>query len=224
MSEEFEKIEKSVRKYTEDGVTENVVSQYEIVPGGTVPEDKPVFVVSPEAQKAADAATAEIRGKSFSGRHPELGKMIKCLVCVLRHRDSQKCEQRFKELWIDEDIETGERTTVYATVPLHNQKPTIKAIVGAKQFAGKRKFRRPNPNMLQVVELTRELFPTLAGAYDKEEDQMLAARAIAIQLFKKGYRRKADRKTRQQKVSRGINRGLYVKGLRGTDRSLKHAR
>ena len=48
---------------------------------------------------ASVLALEEIKRRSFSGRHPELGKMIKCQVCQKRHRDSIKCEQKFVELW-----------------------------------------------------------------------------------------------------------------------------
>jgi uncharacterized OB-fold protein len=118
------------------------------VPATTILKDEVeeiLYPQSPEAIAAAEKATKEIRGRSFSGRHPELGKMIKCAVCGRRHRkEERKCEQKFKELWIDEDLETGELSTVYATVPLHNQKPAnpIRAIFGAARFKGKRKNPR----------------------------------------------------------------------------------
>lgn len=35
---------------------------------------------------AAEKALAAIRQRSFSGRHPDLGPMIKCGQCGLRHR------------------------------------------------------------------------------------------------------------------------------------------
>lgn len=53
-------------------------------------------IVAQEVADAVQQALVDIRGRSFSGRHPELGKMIKCPVCGLRHRAAQKCEQRFK--------------------------------------------------------------------------------------------------------------------------------
>src|SRR2546423_938656 len=46
-------------------------------------------------QDVAETVLAEIRGRSFSGRHPELGRMIKCQVCRSRHRSSTQCEQKF---------------------------------------------------------------------------------------------------------------------------------
>lgn len=53
------------------------------------------------AQKACDAIALivasekfkkEFRERSFSGRNPELGPMIKCVQCGLRHRDNVKHE------------------------------------------------------------------------------------------------------------------------------------
>jgi hypothetical protein len=174
-----------------------------------------VFPQSPEAIAAAEAATKEIKGRSFSGRHPELGKMIKCAVCGLRHRkEERKCEQKFKELWIDEDLETGELSTVYATVPLHNQKPAnpVRAIFGAKQFKGKRRFARPSIKERRLIEMTRELFPAFEGITPDEEKHMKMARKLAVVVLKRLYRIKADRRTAQQQLSRRINRGTVAQG------------
>lgn len=53
-------------------------------------------VQTPESKAASDQALAEIKNRSFSGRHPELGKMIKCQVCGLRHRKNERvCKQKF---------------------------------------------------------------------------------------------------------------------------------
>lgn len=42
-------------------------------------------------QRAVDAYHAERVQKSFAERHPELGRMINCAVCNLRHRSSRTC-------------------------------------------------------------------------------------------------------------------------------------
>jgi hypothetical protein len=50
----------------------------------------------PAALSAAVANFAkELKLRSFAGRNPELGKMIKCAVCRRRHRESVRCEQKF---------------------------------------------------------------------------------------------------------------------------------
>lgn len=82
-------------------------------------------------QKAAEIALAEIRDRSFSGRHPELGRMVNCQFCGLRHRENERrCEQVF--------------TTVVSRGPdekivLERRAPqTRKGVLGAAMFAKKR--------------------------------------------------------------------------------------
>lgn len=60
-------------------------------------DDQSEEILKPTAEgiEAADEVLAAIKGRSFSGRHPELGRMIKCQVCRNRHRESIKCKQKF---------------------------------------------------------------------------------------------------------------------------------
>jgi hypothetical protein len=44
-----------------------------------------------EALAAAEEFKKSLKWRSFSGRHPELGPMIKCVVCKRRHRDNERC-------------------------------------------------------------------------------------------------------------------------------------
>lgn len=55
-------------------------------------EEKPVF---PEqtVEDAIKKLREDIADRSFSGRHPELGKMKKCQICQRRHRSSIICEE-----------------------------------------------------------------------------------------------------------------------------------
>jgi hypothetical protein len=47
---------------------------------------------------AADRFKTELTKRSFSGRNPELGPMIKCVQCGLRHRDNVKHDPiKYKE-------------------------------------------------------------------------------------------------------------------------------
>lgn len=117
--------------------------------GGAQVEPEPIQP-SPDLQKLIEAELKAVYDRSFSGRNPELGKMIKCQVCGRRHRSSIECKQIFKQLWVDEDLETGELSIQYAMVPLpeQNQK-SYKAVLGAAPFKGKRLKphgkRRPRP-------------------------------------------------------------------------------
>jgi len=131
-----------------------------------------------EGMVAAVIALEEIRNRSFSGRHPELGKMLNCPVCDLRHRDSIKCQQKFVELFIEEDIETGEKTTTYATAG-----KTRFGVVGAKAFKGRRLKPHLSKRKLQFVELVRSMLPM---EYTEEELELAKKRATRILIKKFG--------------------------------------
>lgn len=169
---------------------------------------------TPEGLNAAARALEEIRRRSFSGRHPELGKMIKCQVCGLRHREIIKCEPRYKELYIEEDLETGELTQVFAKLPIPGTKQTLKQFIGARQFKGKRRHQRPTHSQQQIVELTRKVFPSFDGVFDDPHAQMRAARKVAIFVIKFNREQTAKRIRRQQDTSRRINHGLLKAGSR----------
>jgi hypothetical protein len=166
------------------------------------------FKVSPEAASVADAAIADMKSRSFSARNPELGKMFSCPVCDSRHRKNLKCGQKFKQMWVDEDIETGKLEIQYATVPLPGQNATPKSIVGAQYFAKKRKSPRPNHTGLQVVELTRKIFARInPERFPEEAGRMLEAKRIAVNTVRNKREAAAKKKRRQQRESRRTNRG-----------------
>lgn len=188
------------------------------------------FKASEEALAAADAALVDIASRSFSGRNAGLGKMINCPVCHRRHRRTDvaprehidengkktvtletlitECKQQFKQMWVDEDLETGELSIQYAQVPLPGQKGTPKGIVGARYFAKKRKHRHPSKTGLQILELTRRIFPTInRERFSADDAAMLEARRIAINSLRKKRRGQAAVSRRQQKLSRKVNRG-----------------
>jgi hypothetical protein len=155
-------------------------------------------VPSPEASEAAAKALAEIHDRSFAGRNPEVGKMIKCQVCSRRHRDSLKCEQKFSELWVEEDLETGELTTVYRVaaqekgteVPGQRLEistpdgPTRNQIIGTAPFKGKRKKPRFNKRTREFIQLVHSMIP---GEYT--EEQLQSARKKATRQLAKKYGR-----------------------------------
>lgn len=191
--------------------------------------EAPEFKASPEVIAAAEAALDDIKDRSFSGRHADLGKMINCRVCNRRHRavdavyrehfdeNGKKtvtllpvvsgCKQVFKQMWVDEDLDTGELSIQYATVPLPGQKGTPKAIVGAAYFAKKRKNRRPNQTGLQIVEITRQLMQHVnKELFTTEQAQMLEAKRMAINTLRNRHEVEAKRIRKQQRESRRINR------------------
>jgi hypothetical protein len=111
-----------------------------------------------------------------------LGKMANCRVCGRRHRSSIKCEQKFVELYIEEDLETGEKTTVYATAP-----QTKNGLVGAAAFKGKRLKPHPNRRMLAFIELVRELLPDEYSEEDLAKARKKARRVLSQKLGRFGF-------------------------------------
>jgi hypothetical protein len=152
-------------------------------------ESKPA---SPEAVALSQEALAKLRNRPFAERHPELGRMVKCQICNRRHRSVQKCEQRFKELWVEEDLETGEITVIYATVvqpkgielpgQVSANHPTQNQIVGAAAFKKRRQHPHPNKRNLQFIELVRSFVPNEFTEKDLSKAQK-KARQILIKKF-----------------------------------------
>jgi hypothetical protein len=181
--------------------------------GGTV-EELEVVPASPEAIAAANAALENIADRPFAKRHPELGKMVKCQFCNSRHRQNDNsrsdgpCKQTFKQMWVDEDPDTGKLEIQYATVPLPGQNPTAKAVLGAAAFHKKRKTPRPNHYGLELVQLTRKIFARInPERFPEEAGRMLEAKRIARNTIANKRERKAKKLRQQQRESRRINCG-----------------
>jgi hypothetical protein len=167
---------------------------------------------SAEAQEAVKKALQAIKDRSFSGRNPQLGKMVKCQVCGTRHRSVIKCEQRFKELHTEEDLETGEITKVFATCIQPDKKPTARQKVGAQGFKGKRKNPHPNQGDLQLIQRSKKIFGETGNegyvSQEKFQETIRLTRTTAERQLRKENRRKAKKFRRVQDASRRINRGL----------------
>src|SRR5271166_498639 len=139
-------------------------------------QEAPTFTpITPELQAEIEKTLAAIKLRPFSGRHPELGKMIKCQVCGLRHRlNERKCEQKFKYLHTEEDLETGEVKDITAVLP----GTTRNQVIGAGRFKGKRIKPHVSRRMHKYLRIVRELLP---DEYDRED--MLAARKKANKIM-----------------------------------------
>lgn len=107
--------------------------------------------VPEETIDAVALALDEILNRSFSGRHPELGKMINCRVCDMRHRQNErKCEQKF----VAELIPPEGLTSL-----------TARQQLGAKFFAKRRRSPRNRPQSPMHHWLR-----VLVEAHKKKED------------------------------------------------------
>jgi hypothetical protein len=126
--------------------------------------------------KAAAEVQAIIRERSFSGRHPELGKMINCQACNTRHRQNErKCVQVFTTV--------VDRGPYEETVPERRTPQTIKGVMGAAQFKGKRLRPPLNKRANQFVELVRSF---LKNEYTEDDMRKAKTKARLILAEKHG--------------------------------------
>lgn len=179
-----------------------------------VPEAPEPFNVSAELQKAIDSVMESITCGSYSQRHPELGKMVKCQVCSRRHRASQKCEQVFTYRIGDYELfredEKGELVPDYRTAMRPNERHTKRQVAGSAAFAKKRLKPHPSKMKLLFIQKTREIFSYLDFPLDDKDEnfqenlqrcRVLAARDIRAE------RESKERAARQRaELSRRINR------------------
>lgn len=146
----------------------------------------PKVNISEEVQKAIAHLMEERKFKSFSQRHPELGKMIKCQICLRRHRSSQVCRQMFS-------VGTHDTRPLLEKTVLICQTNTRKGMHGAKAFEKKRRNPHHSHRLLLLVQMTQKLFPKY---YPKQIDDpakaMHAARGEAIKILTR--LKQADRK------------------------------
>jgi hypothetical protein len=154
----------------------------------------PTMHVNPEttpfAERAVSNALHKIHNRSFSDRHPELGKMINCVHCDLRHRESERnCQQQFAHRWIvvdgekvytDEQLIAG-KTPETETVLIEKK---LRLFVGAKPFKGKRKNPPLNKRQNLFVQLVHSLVP---NEYTQED--LRKARTQAKFILARDYGR-----------------------------------
>jgi hypothetical protein len=177
------------------------------------------FVVSEELRKAVEGFIQTSSTRTFSERHPELGKMVNCAVCGTRHRQNErKCEQVFTSRIGDYELfrenEKGELVPDYRTCIEPGTKPTKRQVVGAAAFAKKRLKQHPSKIKLLLIQKTRRIFEEhhfeLDGTKEQFEKNLQRARVLAAREIRR-EREFADRKVRrQQDLSRRINRGLLA--------------
>jgi len=160
------------------------VSDEQLIPITPVPE-VPAEFPSVDEKAVADAIAA-VRGRSFSGRNPELGKMVNCRVHGWRHRqfefsptgceqvftysvkdkDGRRYEQFREEVAPANEQEAGDPEKVTLVPDLRtaipaNSKPTMRQILGAASVAKKRFHPHYSKIKLQFIERTRVVYDNL---------------------------------------------------------------
>ena len=149
-------------------------------------------------KRAADAFFSERESKSYSARHPELGRMINCWVCDKRHRSSRVCVPAYGR--VAGEINDKDEVVIV----------TKRQRDGAAAYKGKRILRHRNKWGLQVIERTTLIYREhRADPYKfTVSDDDLGKQSLSRALNEKRAERAADRKARLErtKQSRKINR------------------
>ena len=138
--------------------------------------------------------------KSFSQRHPELGKMVNCQFCSRRHRSSIVCQQVFTTVV---NCGPNEKTVEPRLAP-----KTRRGVNGAQAFAKKRINPHFSNKRLELVQLTQDLFPKYFPRIEEPEKAMKAARGEAQAILSRKSRARRRVIVKQQDISRKANRSL----------------
>lgn len=153
--------------------------------------------------RAVAAAVNAIRSRSFSGRNPQLGKMINCAVCDKRHRNSIVCTPKYGVGRYDPEKK-----------PLVASDKTARGILGAARFAKVRFHPHHSHKLLQLVQRTQQIFPQFAPYLTDPEECMKESRKEAARQLKTERDANTKIKRQQQQIARRINFGLARPGSR----------
>ena len=144
-------------------------------------DQNPNFVIPDAVKEAVEGFRKRFEARSFSERHLELGKMLKCQICLSRHRSSKVCVQKFATGTHDTRPE-GEKTLLVAS------QTTIKGVWGAAGFNKKRRKPHHSHRMLRLVQLTQDLFPKYyPDQIADPAEAMKAARGEAQHVLRRRY-------------------------------------
>jgi len=183
------------------------MSEYEKLDVNTFSSPAPLDIKA-EVAKAIQEFEEEHRAKSFSKRNPALGKMIKCQICNRRHRANVVCFQQFA-------LDKNKIPRTGANIPGQYPHQTRRGALGVmNNTKGKRVLAHHSHKLLQLVQLTKDMFPAEQPFWKTPEEAMRRARILAGRILRKKARQEANFRRRQQHISRHINRGLLAPGTR----------
>lgn len=170
-------------------------------------------------QKAAAEFFLDRREETFSGRNPELGKMMKCPVCARRHRSSHTCQPKYATVpgFDDEGKEIE--------IPLIAAQNTRFGVHGKANFKG-RILRHRNAWGSQVLERATAIYnkemsyypsillddpdATEAEKKTNEEFRNKTGKTSLSRALNEKRKERADRRDNLNRISaesRRINRG-----------------
>lgn len=120
---------------------------------------------------AVAKALAAIRARSYSGRNPQLGRMINCPICDRRHRGSI-CEPHYAVGRYDPDKK-----------PLIANQLTARGVLG-KHSMPKRYHPHPNHKGLLLVQRTQFIYPQFELYISDPVECMKASRKEAARQLR----------------------------------------
>lgn len=132
------------------------------------------------------------RLRSYSERHPELGKMVRC-HCGRRHyeAESKLCPQ-----------------------PVYSVVAKLGKFWRPHALKGKRLLPHHSAKMLQLVQRTQDKFPEFQPFFSDAKEAMKEARTEVQRELKKERKAEAKRLRKQHRLARRINFGLARPGSR----------
>ena len=176
--------------------------------------------------KAIADAVNTLRAKSYAGRNPSLGRMIKCAVCGNRHYSSKACEPRYAthDRHGDPYFEDGSPLVINVEdidnpIVERHQRQIQRAIFGVAAFAKKRLNPHLHPRVNEILHRANEGFNEETktnesfGLNHYQPDVTEHVRA-AKNIVLERRDRKSRKAQKQADISRRINRGLALPGSR----------
>lgn len=187
-----------------------------------------VNLLSPMNKNVA-AALAAIRARPYSGRNPQLGKMVNCQICGTRHRQVRLFEAR-EAIKSDGTVVSIEQTSsvckmVYAVgrydpdkKPLIASQIKLKGVFGAAMVAKKRIKPHLSKKKLQLVQLTQQIYPQNEPYITNPQECMEESRKQAARQLKDkraGIRRpQVSTETRNKRQDKQVARTAANKATR----------
>ena len=180
-------------------------------------------MIDPVLRQAAAEFEKQHAGKSFSERYPELGKMINCYVCGLRHRAAKVCTPVYATSKT-ETVEAEDGSIVPA--PMMASQLTRKGVYGAEHCKGRILKHRNRWGLMVLDRATQyyrkemSFYPSIAAdkedatAEEKKSNQefrdKIGKQALSRALNILRAARTARRRTlfKITRESRRINRGI----------------
>jgi hypothetical protein len=147
--------------------------------------------------------------KSFSERHPELGKMIKCAICGLRHRSARVCTPVYAT-HATKTVQAEDGSVV--PMPMLASQHTRKGVLGANAFRG-RILKHRNAWGLQVLDRAQQIYRREMAFYPNVRtdiaDQTKAEKKEAQDFMDKIGKQSLSRALNEKRAARAARRRKF---------------